>query len=79
MVGLPQNDFSTNYAKTAVRANNIRVVHPSVNSIGCEFVERCPQQRASKNEQPGVYLLPRKDCELTKLANVYLFIYLFTW
>ena len=61
-VRLPQNDFTTNYAKPALRTNNIRVVHPSVNSIGSKLVKHRPPQSSSKNERAGVYVIPCKDC-----------------
>lgn len=62
-VRLPLNDFTTNYAKPALRANNIRVVHPSVNSIGSKLVKRRPQLPTSRNERAGVYVIPCKDCD----------------
>ena len=62
-VRLPLIDFTTNYAKPALRAYSIRVAHPSVNSIGSKLLKRRPQPPTSQNERAGVYVIPYKDCD----------------
>ena len=56
-VRLPLKDFTTNYSKPVLRANNIKVVHPSVNSIGSKLVKWRAQLPTSRNEIAGVYVI----------------------